>query len=90
MVQIVNIVSIDIVTSLFFLLAFIISFYNYKKTPGKNNLWLIISMIFVFVFIISISNVLEWAGITSALDPAEDFLGMLVVVVFVYTWFHLK
>ena len=47
-------------------------------------------MVFVFVFIISISNVLEWAEITSALDPAEDFLNMLVVVVWGYIWFQLK
>ncbi len=47
-------------------------------------------MVFVFVFIISISNVLEWAEITSALDPAEDFLNMLVVVVMVYIWYQFK
>jgi len=56
----------------------------------KGNLWLIVSIVFVFAFIISISNVLEWAEITSALDPAEDFLNMLVVVVWGYIWFQLK
>ena len=56
----------------------------------KGNLWLIISVVFVFAFIISISNVLEWAEITSALDPAEDFINMLVVVVWSYIWFQLK
>ena len=91
MVQIVNtIVLIDLVTSLFFIIAFILGFRNYRKTIEKDNLWLIISMVFVFAFIISISNVLEWAEITSALDPAEDFLNMLVVVVWGYIWFQLK
>ena len=47
-------------------------------------------MVFVFAFITSFSNVLEWAEITSALDPAEDFLNMLVVVVWGYIWFQLK
>ena len=91
MVQIANIiVLIDLVTSLFFFLAFILSFRNYNKTIDKSNLWLIISTIFVFAFIVSISNVLEWAEITSALDPAEDFINMLVAVVWVYIWFQLK
>ena len=91
MVQIVNtIVLIDSVTSLLFILAFILAFRNYSKTMDEGNLWLIISMVFVFAFIISISNVLEWAEITSALDPAEDFLNMLVVVVWGYIWFQLK
>ena len=71
-------------------MAFILAFRNYSKTIEKGNLWLIISMVFVFAFIISISNVLEWAEITSALDPAEDFLNMLVVVVWGYIWFQLK
>ena len=57
---------------------------------AKGNLWLIISVVFVFAFIISISNVLEWAEITSALDPAEDFLNMLVVIVWGYIWLQLK
>ena len=91
MVQIVNIiVLIDSVTSLFFILAFLLSYRNYSKTMDKGNLWLIISVVFVFAFIISISNVLEWAEITSALDPAEDFLNMLVVIVWGYIWLQLK
>lgn len=56
----------------------------------KGNLWLIVSIVFVFTFIISISNVLEWAEITSALDPAEDFINILVVVVWAYIWYQLK
>lgn len=91
MVQIINtIVLIDIAASLFLVLAFILSFYSYNKTKDKSNLWLIISIVFIFSFIISISNVLEWAEITSALDPAEDFINMLVVVVWGYIWFQLK
>ena len=91
MVQIVNIiVLIDLITSLFFIIAVILAFHNYSKITEKGNLWLIISMVFIFAFIISISNVLEWAEITSALDPAEDFLNMLVVVVWGYIWFQLK
>ena len=91
MVQIVNIiVLIDLATSLFFIIAVILAFRNYSKTIEKGNLWLIISMVFVFAFIISISNVLEWAEITSALDPAEDFLNMLVVIVWGYIWLQLK
>jgi len=84
------IVLIDLATSLFFLLAFILSFYNYNRTIDKGNLWLIVSIVFVFTFIVSISNVLEWAEITSALDPAEDFINMLIVVVWVYIWFQFK
>jgi hypothetical protein len=84
------IVLIDLATSLFFLLAFILSFYNYNTTRDKGNSWLIVSIVFVFTFIVSISNVLEWAEITSALDPAEDFINMLVVVVWVYIWYQLK
>ena len=91
MVQIANIiVLIDSVASLFFFLAFILSFRNYNKTMDKSNLWLIISTIFIFTFIVSISNILEWAEITSALDPAEDFINIIVVVVWVYTWYQLK
>ena len=71
-------------------MAFILSFYNYNKTIDKSNLWLIISIVFVFAFIVSVSNVLEWAEITSALDPAEDFLNILIVVVWGYIWFQLK
>ena len=91
MVKIVNIVVlIDSLSSFLFLMAFILSFRNYNRTMDKSNLWLIISIIFVFTFIVSISNVLEWAEITSALDPAEDFLNMLIVVAWVYIWFQLK
>jgi len=85
-----TIVIIDLVASILFLLAVILSFYNYNKTLDKDNLWLIISIVFVFSFIVSISNVLEWADITSALDPAEDYLNMLVVIVWGYVWFQLK
>ena len=91
MVQIANIiVLIDSVASLFFFLAFILSFRNYNKTMDKSNLWLIISTIFIFTFIVSISNILEWAEITSALDPAEDFINILIVAVWLYIWYQLK
>ena len=56
----------------------------------KSNLWLIISTIFIFTFIVSISNILEWAEITSALDPAEDFINILIVAVWLYIWYQLK
>ena len=91
MVKIANaVVLINLVASTLFFLAFIKSFYNYTKTMDKSNLWLVISIAIFFSFINSISNVLEWADITVALDPAEDFLNMLITAVLAYIWFGLK
>jgi len=47
-------------------------------------------IVFVFLFIVSISNVLEWSGLTSALDPAEDFIVMLVVLVWAYIFLNMN
>lgn len=78
------IVAIDSLASIFFLIATALSFRNYNKAKSKDYLWLIIGINFVFLFIMAISNVLEWSGITSALDPAEDFIAILVVFVWTY------
>ena len=83
-------VVIDSLTSLFFFIAIIISFMNYNKSKNKDNLWLIIGINFAFLFIMAISNVLEWGGITTALDPAEDFIAMLVVFVWTYIFLNLE
>lgn len=84
-IRIVNeIALIDALTSLFFIMAVLISFRNYNKSKAKDSLWLIIGMNFAFLFMMSVSNVLEWGGITTALDPAEDFISVLVISVWVY------
>ena len=91
MAKIVNeIALIDSLTSLFFFIAIILSFRNYNKANAKDILWLIIGINFAFLFIMSISNVLEWGGITTALDPAEDFIAMLTVSVWVYIFLNLN
>lgn len=89
--KIVNeIAFIDSLSSICFFIAIILSFRNYNKSKGKDNLWLIIGINFAFLFIMSISNVLEWGGITTALDPAEDFIAMLTVSVWVYIFLNLN
>ena len=72
----------------FFAIATILSFMSYKKLSGKSNVWLTVSMVLVFSFTVALSNVLEWAKITSALDPAEDFLNILVALVCVYVFYN--
>lgn len=91
MIQIANtIVYIDSATSIIFFLAFLVSLRKYNKTVNKANLWLIIGITFAFLSIISITNVLEWSGITSALDSAEDFINILVTIIWSYLFFNLN
>ena len=77
-------------TSIFFAIATALSFRNYKRSDDRDNIWLMTGIAFVFLFIVSISNVLEWSGLTSALDPAEDFIVMLVVLVWVYLFLNIN
>ena len=79
-----EIVIIDSLASVFFVIAIALSFRNYNKSKTKDNLWLIIGINFVFLLMMAISNVLEWGGITTALDPAEDFIAIPVIIVWVY------
>ena len=84
------IVAIDLATSLTFLVSFIISLRNYNKTVSKTNIWLIIGVTFAFMSMVSITNFLEWSGITSALDPAEDFIIILVIAIWSYIFLNLN
>lgn len=91
MIQVSNeIISlIDSLASISFVIAIALSFRDYKRSADRDNVWLLTGIAFVFLFIVSISNVLEWGGITSALDPAEDFIVMLVVLVWAYIFLNI-
>ncbi len=84
------IVGIDIIAAAGFLIAVALSLLSYKKTMGESNMWLIISMLFTFILIVNVSNVLEWASITSALDQAEDFLIILAFLGWGYAVHEMK
>lgn len=92
MIRISNeiITLIDSLTSVFFAIAIALSFRNYKRSAARDNVWLMTGVAFVFLFIMSISNVLEWSGLTSALDPAEDFIAMLTVLVWAYIFLNVN
>lgn len=91
MVQIVSetiIIMIDVFTSVLFAFSVVFSFIGYKKTSQYSNIWLMIGIMFAFSFTVAVSNVLEWAKITAALDPAEDFLNILVIFIFCYIFYY--
>lgn len=91
MAQIVNIILlIDYIASGLFVFAFIHSIRNYIKNTEKSNQWLLVSVTFIFLFISNFSNILEWGGISSALDPAEDAINMLVAVIWPYLFYQYK
>ena len=84
------IVFIDSLVSLFFAFAVLLSFRDYKMAKYDDNIWLMAGAAFVFLFIMAISNVLEWAQITSALDPAEDYIAILVIIMWPYIFLNLN
>ena len=91
MVQIVSdtvIIMIDAFTSVLFALSVAFSFVGYKKTSQYSNIWLMIGIMFAFLSTNAVSNVLEWAKITAALDPAEDFLNILVIFILCYIFYY--
>lgn len=91
MVQIISettIITIDALTSVLFAFSVVFSFIGYKKTSQQSNIWLLIGVTFAFSSTVAVSNVLEWAKITSALDPAEDFLNILVIFICCYIFYY--
>ncbi len=62
---------IDLVTFLSSLLALIFIIFN-KKHPFKSSTRIILVVILLLILFHSFSNVLEWSGSTSFLDPYED------------------
>jgi len=49
----------------------------YWKRALQNNLKYLLAGLLVLLIFHSFSNVLQWGGITAALDPFEDYLGIL-------------
>jgi len=47
-----------------------------RRIIHRDTAWIVAALLFLLLFHHT-SNVLEWSGVTSALDPAEDFTGIL-------------
>ncbi len=84
------VVGIDALAAAGFLIAVILCLIAYSKTLERSNIWLIIGMMLAFSLIVNISNILEWANISSALDPAEDFLLILIFIGWGYALHDMK
>ena len=65
--------AISLATSLGALFVLLI----YWKRALQNNLKYLLAGLMVLLIFHSFSNVLQWGGITAALDPFEDYLGIL-------------
>ena len=65
--------AISLATSLGALFVLLI----YWKRALQNNLKYLLAGLMVLLIFHSFSNVLQWVGITAALDPFEDYLGIL-------------
>jgi PAS domain S-box-containing protein len=81
----------DLVALLGFSAAFILALllppfgYSTYTRPVK---WLLVAAMGLYLFI-SVSNFLEWAGVTAALDPLEDYAEILFVPMIAYIGYSL-
>jgi len=64
------------------IVALIILVHGWKRALRQDSKVLLAGL-FTLVLFLNLSNVLEWTGITRALDPFEDFIELLVPVL----WF---
>lgn len=75
--------SIDFVSFLAILVAFIFLLRGWKHALEQDSKFLLTGLFAMTVFQ-SFSNALEWSGITSALDSLEDFTGILVPMLWIF------
>ena len=78
----IHIAIIDLVSFLSIIVALIVLWRSWKRTLSLNVKLLFLGLL-VLLLLHDFSNVLEWAGITKALDTYEDFIEILVPVL----WF---
>ncbi|KAA0003066.1 MAG: PAS domain S-box protein, partial [Thermoplasmata archaeon] len=77
---------IDSISFLAILTAIIILWRGWKHALGHNVKLLLAELLLLTLFC-SFSNVLEWSGITNALDPFEDFVEILVPVLWCFLFY---
>ena len=78
----IHIAILDLVSFLSIIVALIVLWHSWKRTLSLNVKLLFLGLL-VLLLLHDFSNVLEWTGITKALDTYEDFIEILVPVL----WF---
>jgi two-component system, cell cycle sensor histidine kinase and response regulator CckA len=76
-----NVAFLDILAAVAFLVAFLLVFTS-RSHPAKGPPRIFLMFAFAIYVFVGISNVLEHADITPALDPLEDYAEMMFVPVF--------
>jgi len=62
--------------------------FGWRRTLTRNLRWILVTLLTIWAFH-GVSNLLEWTGITSALDPHEDYvelIGPLLWFLFCYVF----
>jgi PAS domain S-box-containing protein len=73
----INMISLmDLVSLLAAFFALILLFRGWRKKLGRDAFW-VLTMILVMTIYHSLSNFVEWSGISPAYDTLEDFLQLL-------------